>query len=219
MAEQVLDAKYLNHYEAKRLEIIKTMIPNAPPGDKALDLGCGSGMISRLLTDRGWAVTAVDLDPGNVERARSRVESVIHGDALSVCQSLAPSTFGLIAAFELIEHVQKSEGEAILRACAGLCKPRGSLLVSTPNRMSPEGAYGYYYAELIRGRRWTAWDSTHQHIYSSSEILQTIKRTGWEPREIVGYHYGGRISLPLESSQRFPLNRLGFNILIRATAR
>jgi 2-polyprenyl-3-methyl-5-hydroxy-6-metoxy-1,4-benzoquinol methylase len=214
--EEVFDQKYENPYDSQRLTIIASLIPEATTGKDALDIGCGSGYVSRLLAGRGWRVTAIDLDAGNVERASTRVTKAIHGDALSVCRSFPSASFDLICAFELIEHVSCEDGAALLAECARICKHPGLLLVSTPNRMSPEGLYGYYYAELLRGIRWNAWDNTHQYIYSSVELLRNLRQFGWRPEAVVGYHYGGRIPLPIKVSRRFPLNRLGFNALVRA---
>ncbi len=215
--EEVFDTKYEDPYESERLSIIESLIPDASTtGTAALDIGCGSGYLSRLLMARGWAVTAVDLDAGNVERASARVTKAIHGDALSVCRSLPSSCFDLICGFELIEHVSRDDGAALLAEWARICRNGGFLLVSTPNRMSPEGLYGYYYCELLRDIRWEAWDATHQYIYSSVELLRKMRRAGWRPETVLGYHYHGRISLPLRASRRFPLNRFGFNTLVRA---
>jgi SAM-dependent methyltransferase len=42
------------------------------PGD-AIDLGCGDGVETRYLAERGWRVLAVDADPGVDERVRAAV--------------------------------------------------------------------------------------------------------------------------------------------------
>jgi ubiquinone/menaquinone biosynthesis C-methylase UbiE len=43
----------------------------ASPGTAVLEVGCGSGALSiRLAADHGLAVTAVDVDPGEIRRAR-----------------------------------------------------------------------------------------------------------------------------------------------------
>jgi SAM-dependent methyltransferase len=47
--------------------------PAALPAGRALDLGCGSGRLAVYLGQRGWQVTAVDLVPRALGRARARV--------------------------------------------------------------------------------------------------------------------------------------------------
>ena len=45
----------------------------APPGTAVLEVGCGSGALSlRLAAHHGLAVTAVDVDPGEIRRAREK---------------------------------------------------------------------------------------------------------------------------------------------------
>jgi ubiquinone/menaquinone biosynthesis C-methylase UbiE len=43
------------------------------PGDPVLEVGCGTGQLTRQLVDRGVAVTAVDLGPAMVAVARERL--------------------------------------------------------------------------------------------------------------------------------------------------
>lgn len=43
-----------------------------PPGAAVLDVGAGTGAISLLLADLGYRVTALDLSPGMLERARRK---------------------------------------------------------------------------------------------------------------------------------------------------
>lgn len=43
-------------------------LDHVPPG-RALDLACGTGRTARLLAERGFAVTAVDVSPVAIERA------------------------------------------------------------------------------------------------------------------------------------------------------
>ena len=211
--EEVFDSKYSATYEQRRLAILRGHISEGQ-GDSALDLGCGSGFISEILLSLGWSVTAVDLHPENVSRAKEKGAKAIQGDAVGACRSLAEQSYGFICATELIEHLDENDRVDLLRETWRLARPGARLLLSTPNRMSPQGLYGYYYAELIRGVPFKAWDDTHQRIYSSFEILASLRRAGWRTLKTVGYHYQGRISLPVDVSYRFPLNRFGFNTII-----
>lgn len=213
-SERIVDEKYRAPYEVKRLELIRNLLPQGQH-DPALEFGCGSGFVSAMLRAAGWQVTAVDLDPDNIDDARTRVAEAILGDALTVARSIKDRSYGLITMMELIEHLDEADRPALLTETRRLAAPSGRLILTTPNRMSPDGLYGYYYAEKIRGRRYRAWDDTHQRIYSSFEILAELKRCGWKPETVIGYHYKGRVSLPLEASTRFPLNRFGFNVMVR----
>jgi SAM-dependent methyltransferase len=42
-------------------------------GDRLLDVGCGTGLSFIALLDRGWQVTASDISPAMVEKAREKV--------------------------------------------------------------------------------------------------------------------------------------------------
>jgi predicted TPR repeat methyltransferase len=55
-SEPVLDTKYEIPYEQRRLVILQKLITKGD-GDKALDLGCGSGVISEMLRNHSWSVT------------------------------------------------------------------------------------------------------------------------------------------------------------------
>jgi ubiquinone/menaquinone biosynthesis C-methylase UbiE len=54
----------------------------APPGTAVLEVGCGSGALSiRLAADHGLAVTAVDVDPDEVRRARENAARATNAGA------------------------------------------------------------------------------------------------------------------------------------------
>jgi 2-polyprenyl-3-methyl-5-hydroxy-6-metoxy-1,4-benzoquinol methylase len=55
----VTDAKYANSYAQDRLSLISLISRLIPYGSgDALDLGCGSGYISRIMSEHGWSITA-----------------------------------------------------------------------------------------------------------------------------------------------------------------
>lgn len=214
------ESKYTTPYEMGRVALLESLIP-AGNGAAAVDLGCGPGHFSRVLTARGWRTTAVDTDSSNIALAGAHAAETRLGDALGVLRTLPAGQFELAVAFEIIEHMPRELGEDLVRAIAGVLKPGGRLLISTPNRHSPEGLGGYYWGEKLRRRkRWTAWDVTHVYIYSAPEILQLLSANGFAVTAVAGYHYEGSLPvigkwrLPLQVSRRAPWNRLGFNIVV-----
>ena len=198
------------------------LLPDGREGD-ALELGCGPGYFTRMLRARHWKPTSVDLEPAHLEQAAVAAESTLLGDALAVIATQGAQSFGLVLALEIIEHLPREAGVQLLEHAFRVLRPGGLLVLSTPNRWSLEGLTGYYVEEKLRRReRWQAWDPTHRHVYSSREILGLVRRAGWSIEAVRGYWYAtevpriGHVRLPLEASGHFPLNRLGFNLALRA---
>lgn len=99
------------------------------PGDAVLDAGCGSG---RLFTYdlRGRAGRIVGLD---VERELARnpnIEEPVLGDLAAL--PFRDQTFDLIICKHVLEHLEHPP--AAFRELARVLRPRGRLVILTPNR-------------------------------------------------------------------------------------
>ncbi|MBN1942853.1 MAG: class I SAM-dependent methyltransferase [Phycisphaerae bacterium] len=226
VGEVVDPAKYVSHpYEQQRCRLIAEQIP-AGQGRPALDAGSGPGVFSRILKDRGWRVDAIDAEAENLQHVRDVVENAYQGDVVDTLAERPAGRYDFALALELIEHIPPLRGRALLRELRRVLSPRGRLLLSTPNRHSPEGLIGYYLNEKLRGvRRWGAWDPSHVHIYSSREILALLQREGFIVEAVTGYWYEarlpllGRFALPFTVCRRRPMNRLGFNLILQCRAK
>jgi SAM-dependent methyltransferase len=104
---------------------------------EVLDVACGTGYGARLL-ERRARVSGVDRDGGAIELARSRA------DGRFVVAELPPipfadDAFDFVVCFETVEHIADDEG--FVREIRRVLRPRGHLLISTPNRdvSSPDG--------------------------------------------------------------------------------
>lgn len=103
-------------------------------GKRALDAGCGAGLLCEPLARMGAAVTGIDAAPENIAVARAHAA----GQGLSIdyraigVESLGETGFDLVTSMEVIEHV--SDPALFLRGLAGALAPDGLMILSTPNR-------------------------------------------------------------------------------------
>jgi 2-polyprenyl-6-hydroxyphenyl methylase/3-demethylubiquinone-9 3-methyltransferase len=157
-------------------------------GARALDVGCGGGLLSEALARRGARVTGIDLAPGMVEVARLHAaEEGLDIDYRVVgAEELAANTaerFDVIACMEMLEHVPQPA--RMLATLASLLRPGGSLFVSTLNRNPKAFLLAIVGAEYVlkllpRG--------THEYerLIRPSELARWARGAGLVPRAIAG---------------------------------
>lgn len=115
------------------------------PYGPALDLGCGSGIWSVTLAQRGWQVTGVDVVPKAVRRARDRAKAAgvaarfVCGDVTALQSAGIERGFRLILDFECFNHLSEAQRQAVGREVSAVAAPDATLLVLawTPARRWP----------------------------------------------------------------------------------
>lgn len=108
--------------------------PRPLAGKRALDVGCGAGLLCEPLARLGANVTGVDAAEENVAAARAHAA----GTGLDIqyrCGDLGQlglTDFDLVCSMEVIEHV--SDKRAFVTALASALAEGGLMIISTPNR-------------------------------------------------------------------------------------
>ncbi len=102
-------------------------------GKKALDVGCGAGLLAEPLARLGAQVTAIDAAPECIEVAKNHGA----GQGLAIDYRAAAveeveGKYDLVTAMEVVEHVA-DPGEFVAELAKRLA-PGGLLILSTPNR-------------------------------------------------------------------------------------
>ncbi len=103
-------------------------------GKRALDIGCGAGLVAEPLARLGAHVTAIDAAPESIAVAQAHAAQMGLEIDYRACgvEALDEAPFDLITSLEVIEHV--TDPALFLRAIAKLLKPDGLFILSTPNR-------------------------------------------------------------------------------------
>lgn len=107
-----------------------------PPHGSALELGCGSGIWSVMLAERGWDVTGVDLVPQALKRASERAAAagvdvrLVQGDVTKLEESGIGDGYRLIVDIGCF-HDQLSDDQrvALGRGVSAVAADDASLLL------------------------------------------------------------------------------------------
>ncbi|HEY2682536.1 MAG TPA: bifunctional 2-polyprenyl-6-hydroxyphenol methylase/3-demethylubiquinol 3-O-methyltransferase UbiG [Steroidobacteraceae bacterium] len=160
-------------------------------GSRALDVGCGGGILSEALARSGATVLGIDLAPAVLEVAELHaLETAAKVEYRCVAaETLAaecPAQFPLITCMELLEHVP--DPLATVRALANLATPGGDVIVSTLNRNVKSFAVAIIGAEYLarvlpRG--------THEYMkfIRPSELARMGREAGLELKDLTGLTY------------------------------
>ena len=103
-------------------------------GKRALDAGCGAGLLCEPLARLGAHVSGVDAAPENISAAGEHAAAMDlaidyrHGEV----GSLDLAGYDLVCALEVIEHV--ADKPAFIGALADALSPGGLMILSAPNR-------------------------------------------------------------------------------------
>ena len=103
-------------------------------GRRALDVGCGAGLLAEPLARLGAAVTGIDAAAEVIDAARAHAAA--GGLAIDYrvggIEALAGERFDLVTSLEVIEHV--ADTTAFVHGLAKALADGGLLVLSTPNR-------------------------------------------------------------------------------------
>jgi len=160
-------------------------------GAALVDIGCGGGLLTEAMAERGARVTGVDRAGKALAVARlHQVESGLDIDYREhTAEALAAEAAGrydVVTCLEMLEHVP--EPASVVRACFELARPGGHLFFSTINRSPLAWAAAIVGAEYVlqllpRG--------THRYdrLIRPSELAGFVRAAGGEVAEIAGMHY------------------------------
>jgi ubiquinone biosynthesis O-methyltransferase len=177
----------------KRSSQLARTPPLALSGLKALDVGCGGGLLSESMVRLGADVVALDPCCTLVEHAkhhsdmdpRTRLIDYLGGYTIERLADETPDPcYDIICILEVLEHV--NDVESILNSAKSLLKPNtGRLFLSTMNRTIKSQIVAIIGAEYIMGY---LPPGTHnwKQFRSSQEVEDLMNRAGLQQIDVQG---------------------------------
>ncbi len=197
----------LHQINPARLQFVERFVVLS--GLRVLDVGCGGGILSEALAERGASVLGIDLaesalQAAEAHRAGQAVEYRLESSRETAARG---EVFDVVTCMEMLEHV--ADPAAVLRDIHALLKPGGWAFFSTINRTLKARLGAVYAAEyLLR----LVPQGTHQYDWfiKPAELSRMAERAGLTPVAFCGMDY-----LPLRQSARLSRN-LDINYLFAA---
>jgi 2-polyprenyl-6-hydroxyphenyl methylase/3-demethylubiquinone-9 3-methyltransferase len=158
---------------------------------KILDVGCGGGILTEALAQRGANATGIDMGVAPLEVAQLHaLESGVQVTYKRItAEQLAEEEAGsydIVTCMEMLEHVP--DPASVIMACAKLCKDGGDVYFSTINR-NPKA-----YALAIIGAEYLLKflpQGTHEYskFIRPSELGSWIREAGLTMNDMTGLTY------------------------------
>jgi 2-polyprenyl-6-hydroxyphenyl methylase/3-demethylubiquinone-9 3-methyltransferase len=180
----------LHQINPLRLDWINRLSP--VHGLRALDVGCGGGILADSLARKGAEVLGIDLSTKALRVAQLHALEAqtphvsyreISAEALA---SEAPASFDLVSCMEMLEHVP--DPASVVQACASLVRPGGWVFFSTLDRNAKSFLQVIVGAEYLlnmlpRG--------THEYakMIRPSELASYCRAAGLELQSTRGLEY------------------------------
>ena len=197
----------LHQINPARLQFVERFVVLS--GLRVLDVGCGGGILSEALAERGASVLGIDLaesalQAAEAHRAGQAVEYRLESSRETAARS---EVFDVVTCMEMLEHV--ADPAAVLRDIHALLKPGGWAFFSTINRTFKARLGAVYAAEYLLH---LVPQGTHQYDWfiKPAELSRMAERAGLAPVAFCGMDY-----LPLRQSARLSRN-LDINYLFAA---
>ena len=180
-------------------------------GLEMVDIGCGGGILSEALNQRGASILGIDRSERIIGAAKahqqesgSSVDYRVQSSEALVAER--PGSFDVVLAMEVLEHVP--DVGQFLADCAALLKPDGIFFFATLNRTLKAWSMAIVGAEYILG-----WLPRGTHTYGKfirpSELDRDLRRVGIQMEDLRGMSF-----MPLRNqwqlSQDPDVNYLGF---------
>lgn len=142
---------------------------------RVLDAGCGEGYGAELLRTAGAdAVVGLDYDSTTLRHVAKVYPQVNPLQGNLVQQGFADESFDLVVSMQAIEHLW--DQPAFIAECARVLRPGGTLVLSTPNRLTFPSGNWYHTREL-----------------TAAEFVELVEPE-LEVTEILGVWHGERLA-------------------------
>ncbi len=167
------------NYWFRRHEVVYQRLAGRCAGRDVLEAGCGEGYGADLIADVARHVIGLDYDETTVAHVRARYPRVEmrHGNLAAL--PLDDESVDVVVNFQVIEHLW--DQSQFVGECLRVLRPGGTLLMSTPNRIT-----------FSPGRD-TPINPFHTRELNAAELTELLTAEGFSMESMLGVFHGPRL--------------------------
>lgn len=143
-----------------------------------LEVGCGGGEFSKILSDKGYNVTAIDGSEQHVIQA-SQLGVDVRLANFEETLPLPQQEYELIVCLEVLEHIANAEG--LLNEIYRILKPGGLFIASTPNI-----AFINFRKDALLGKM-PPLEGQHLRFWNTSGFLNIMRKSDFTVNRVISY--------------------------------
>lgn len=160
-------------------------------GKLVADIGCGGGILSESMAQRGAIVTGIDMGEAPLSVAKlhtleSGVEVDYRQGTVEELAAEQPEQYDVITCLEMLEHVP--DPASVIKACAKLVKPGGHVFLSTLNRNPKSYLFAIIGAEYLL-KMLPKGTHDYSKFIRPSELESWVREAELNVRELTGMSY------------------------------
>ncbi len=178
MAEHLKDKSY---YANARLEMLQ-FIPN--DAQKILEVGCGEGKFSALLTEQGKETWAIEPDPESAKIAAKGLTKVFHGTIDAKLSEIPDNSFDVIVMNDVIEHLTEPWDD--IQKLKSKLKEDGVFISSIPNVRYAKNLFHVLFKRDWKYADDRILDITHYRFFTKKSIRRLWEENGYSVQRMKG---------------------------------
>lgn len=162
-------------------------------GSRALDIGCGGGILAEDFARIGYKVTGIDPSEPSLEEAKKHARKVgldiEYKPGFGEDIPFDDGTFDVVYTCDVLEHVNNLE--SVIKEIARVIKPDGIYMYDTLNRTFLSKLF---FIKILQDWSWTRFMPQNFHDWNMfikpEELLELLTRYGFENQELIGIKAG-----------------------------
>ena len=181
-------------FQIRRRRVLEMIASGGVAKGRALDVGCGPGVMVRQLLDLGYEVYGVDIAEGMIEECRKHFGNfpkAYFSIGRIEKMDFPENHFDLIVCMGVVEYLV--DDNAGIKELFRVLKPGGTLIVTCPNFFSPWRRWSSFYwgvKNVIKraiGR--PIYGEMHHREYKSGNYCRLLEQRGFRILDICYYNF------------------------------